>query len=165
MRKILLALMVGGTLFTGVTASAQVVSAKDTYLFQIKSGNKILTEFKQRVSSLDLENSDFSYQNTTKYTKDCTSDNPKEFTIQEGAIGILTPNEQDGYENLDIRFDVNSKRRIGLCYEPEMESFEISIGFPLLSTTQKAVGTLGNEYTINVGKIRYVDGKEITPQF
>lgn len=165
MKKLILATMFG--LVFGASAIAQEKDVSNLYVFQIKSGNKVLTEFEQNISYVDIDNSDFSYQNKTKYYKDCRSENSETFEVDEGAQGVISFDPEIDIEMLHMSFDVNSSRRIGLCQEPKMENFEISIGFPFLSTTRIVEGSLGNQYTVQAEKVR-VDsktGKVIYPKF
>lgn len=165
MNKFLLTIAMGVALSS--SALAQTKDVKDLYFFQIKSGDKVLTEFEQKVSFKDLEKSDFSYQHETKYYKDCRSASSEMLSVTEGATGIVTYDEALDLEQLHISFDVNSSRKWGLCQEPKMENFEISLGFPFLNTEQTVEGNLGNLYTVSAGKIRIDQntGEVIYPKF
>lgn len=165
MKKLLLAVTLGFAFCT--SAFTQEKDVSNLYVFQIKSGNKVLTEFEQNISYVDIDNSDFSYQHKTKYYKDCRSENSETFEVDEGAQGVISFDPEIDIEMLHMSFDVNSSRKIGLCQEPKMENFEISIGFPFLSTERTVTGTLGNEYTVQAGKVRVDNktGKIVYPKF
>lgn len=165
MNKLLLACLLGVSVSTPVFA--QTKDVKDLYFFQIKSGDKVLTEFEQKVSFKDLEKSDFSYQHQTKYYKDCRSSSSEMSEVTEGATGIVTYDDELDLEQLHISFDVNSSRKAGLCHTPKMENFEISLGFPFLSTEQTVEGNLGNTYTVKAGRVRIDQdsGEVVYPKF
>ncbi len=165
MKKVLLSLALGLSFSTATVAQEKDV--KDLYFFQIKSGNKVLTEFEQKILKSDVETSDFSYQNKTKYYKDCRSDKSEAIEINEGAQGLLEYSEELESEQLYMSFDINSSRKIGLCKEPKMENFEFNVVFPFLLRTEQVKGSLGNTYTVNIGKVQkdQKTGKVIYPKF
>lgn len=165
MKKVLLVIAMGLSLSTATIAQDKDV--KDLYFFQISSGGKVLTEFEQNILKSDVETSDFSYQNKTKYFKDCRADNSETIEVNEGAQGLLEYNKDLEMEELYMSFDINSSRKIGLCQEPKMENFEFTVAFPFLLRKEQVKGSLGNTYTVNIGKVRKDQdtGKVIYPTF
>ena len=138
---------------------------KNEYHFQVLSGSKVVVEFRQKVSFLDLENSDFEKLETNTYYEFCNRPGGKEITVQEGATGLVVVDEEAGLEQLNLSVQINTAKRAGKCQKPEMETVDVAISFPMIQTALKVEGSLGNSYVVTAARIQLdKDGNETIPK-